>query len=86
MEKLNIYLLTQNDNNDYDTYDSIIVCAKNPIDAKSIDPYGEEYKNYKESNFMTSWAKYKSAIKCKKIGVADNKIKRGVVLASYNAG
>lgn len=80
---MKIYLLTQNDNNGYDTFDSIIVCAKNCADAKTIDPYD---KQFIENEPWGDWAKKSSSIICKEIGTANKLQKRGVILASFNAG
>ena len=33
---MNLYLLTQNENNGYDTYDSMVVSAENEEDAKYL--------------------------------------------------
>jgi hypothetical protein len=35
---LNLYLISQNVNNDYDTFDSAVVAARDADDAKSIHP------------------------------------------------
>lgn len=35
---MNLYLLTQNDNTGYDTYDSAVVAAKDETQARSIHP------------------------------------------------
>ena len=32
---MKLYLLSQDDNNDYDTYDSIVVCAESEEDARN---------------------------------------------------
>ena len=58
---MNLYLLTQDVNMGWDTYDSAIVCAESEEEAVKIHPNGE-------------------------IGVADESIEKGVVLASFNAG
>ena len=80
---MKLYLLEQNDNNDYDTYDSCLVCAKNEYDAITIDPYGKEFK---ENDRYGSWALSKDAITCQEIGEANDNQKRGVIIASFNAG
>lgn len=80
---MKIYLLSQSDNNEYDTYDSIVVCAENKADALTINPEGLPFV---EVERFGNWAKKKSSIKCKEIGIANKKQKRGVILASYNAG
>ena len=71
-----LYLLTQNDNTGYDTYDSMIVAAPNEEIAKTINVYG----------FIDCWANSAETVICKKIGVADGDVEQGVVLASFNAG
>ena len=80
---MKLYLLEQNDNNDYDTYDSCLVCAENEADARTIDPDGNTFE---ENNRWSSWARSKEAITCQEIGEANGKQQRGVVIASFNAG
>ena len=80
---MKLYLLTQNDNNGWDTYDSILVCAENEEDAKTIDPNGDPFV---ENKPYSSWAKFKSSITCKEIGTANEDQVRGVIIASFNAG
>lgn len=76
---MNLYLLTQDVNVGYDTYDSVIVCAESEEEAVKIPPDGE-YR------WDDTWAENPSLVKCRKIGVADESIEKGVVLASFNAG
>lgn len=80
---MKLYLLSQDDNNDYDTYDSILVCAENEADARTISPNGEPFV---ENERWGSWAKKASAISCEEIGEANDKQTRGVIIASFNAG
>jgi hypothetical protein len=96
---MNLYLLTQTANQDHDTYDSVIVCAETPTEAKKIHPnklarrYGDKIlSKYKEDDEngtpgyeRGSWA-FIEEIKCKLIGEAHKNLKKGVVLASYRAG
>ena len=95
---LGLYLLTQNTNRNYDTFDSCVVAAESVEDAKRVHPYGEEYE-YRESAGEwgrwghsgywlddRTWAKPEN-VTATRIGVADPSIKAGtVVLASFNAG
>lgn len=85
---MNLYLLSQNVNNDYDTYDCAIVCAKNKSDALTIHPdrSEKEFKEETERTYFRTWVGKKSDIHCKLIGIASPRIKRGVVCASFNAG
>ena len=79
---MKLYLLSQTDNGEYDTYDSCLVCAENEADARTIAPDGKIFKEGKWGN----WALKASAINCEEIGTANDKQKRGVIIASYNAG
>ena len=45
---MNLYLLTQDVNNSYDTYDSAIVCADDEEDARFISP-DTFHNNWSES-------------------------------------
>lgn len=81
---MKLYLVSQNDNEDYDTYDSMVVCAESPEDAMSIHPEGFEYEEPKKR--WGSWAFKKESISCVEIGEANIDQERGVILASFNAG
>jgi hypothetical protein len=81
--QMNLYLLTQNQNNGYETYDSLIVAAPDIEDARLIGP-NPDYKF--QSYLFSAWANESSAVEVTLIGVAAPNIKRGVVLASFNAG
>ena len=80
---MNLYKLSQDENNDWDTFDSCVVCAKNEDDAKTIHPYNKEFI---EKERWNSWASTKDKVKCELIGVAEDGIKRGVIVSSFNAG
>jgi hypothetical protein len=82
---MKIYLLQQNYNADYETYDSVVVCAHDEEDAKNIHPDGREFVE-NEPYYLRCWAITKEQIKCYEIGTANPDQERGVILASYNAG
>ena len=81
---MNIYLLTQDVNVDWDTYDSAIVCAESEAEAVKFHPDGTFFDSMWRAK--CDWTKTSSDVKCKKIGVADKSIEKGVILASFNAG
>lgn len=83
---MKLYLLAQDDNNEYDTFDSCVVCAESEEDAKTISPNFGGGEPFVEDVKYTAWAKKASSISCVEIGVANENQKRGVILASYNAG
>lgn len=80
---MKLYLLTQNENNTYDTYDACVVCAKNEADAKTITPRGKVFKEFEQ---WTDWANTTSGITCEEIGEANSEQQRGVILSSFNVG
>ena len=81
---MKLYLLSQKENYGYDKYDSCVVCAESENDAKKITPSGEEFSP--NSTYYNTWAHTWEGIKCEEIGEANSTQKRGVVLASFNAG
>ena len=79
---MNLYLLTQEDNRDWDTYDSVVVCAETEDKARNINPdYSEEW-----GKTFSSWASAPELVKVKLIGIAIEGLEKGVVLGSFNAG
>ena len=81
---MNLYLLTQDVNMDWDTYDSVIVCAESEEEAVKIHPDGDIFVNVRR--WCSGWVIDPSLVKCRKIGVADVSIEKGFVLASFIAG
>lgn len=86
---MNLYLLSQDKNNDYDTYDSAVVAAESEDDARKIHPSeyrqdwdgSENYGGYPVNDWTAS-----ANVAVKLIGVAAEGIERGVVCSSFNAG
>ena len=80
---MNLYLIEQKTNDDYDTYDSAVVIAKDESHAISIHPSkGTEWDG--EASQWDDWTE-KGNVTATKIGKTDETV-AGVVLASYNAG
>ena len=75
---MNLYYVWQDENNDYDTYDSFVVCAENEEEAKNTHPDGKWS--------LCTWASSPEKVKCKLIGTARDNVERGIVIASFNAG
>ncbi len=72
---MNLYLLSQNVNDGYDTYDSCVVAAESADEARTITP----------SSFGYGWCSPNEVV-VKFIGNATEGVKAGIVLASFNAG
>jgi len=77
---MNLYLISQEANDGYDTYDSAIVCASSFDEAREINPSGHWGRGY------SGWCATPSQVTVVKIGTADDGVDPGVVLASFNAG
>ena len=74
---MKLYKIWQEVNNDYDTYDSAIVCAENEEEAKAIHP--------SNSGGRYGWCDIKY-VQVEYLGEAKEGLAKGVILASYNAG
>jgi hypothetical protein len=70
-----LYKIWQNTNNEYDTYDSAIVCAETE----------EEARNIKVSDVVYCWVSPED-VHVEEIGIAKDSVKKGIILASFNAG
>jgi len=89
---MNLYLISQNVNVNYDTYDSAVVCADNEDEARMIHPAsGYQYASddcIKWDGEDVKWSTWCAAkdVGVKIIGIASCNMSNGVVCASYNAG
>lgn len=92
---MKLYLLSQSVNNDYDTYDSVVVCAENENEARVVNP-GGFYKWHDNAWWFQYWDKTErkqnddtwclpSEVEIVELGEAKEDLKAGVVCASYNA-
>jgi hypothetical protein len=84
--KKNIYLISQDENTCYDTYDSAVVVAPDEETAKRIHPRGLNWMGDNWENRMTDWCSLPDQVKVKLIGKASKDKEIGVVCASFNAG
>ena len=79
---MNIYLLTQDENTGYNTYDACVVCAESEEDAKRISSYGKDIAD-KDEHY--AWVASPEKVTATLIGKAANDIKQKVILGSFNA-
>ena len=77
---MNLYLISQTQNDNYDTFDSAVVAAEHPAKARIMNPGGIN----KEIDLST-WTS-PEFVKVELIGEAIHGTKEGVICASYNAG
>lgn len=77
---MKLWLISQEVNNDYDTYSDAVVCAETKEEARNIHPSGCELV---DDNY--SWCSPKD-VKVSYIGTAKEGTKKGVICASFHAG
>ncbi len=80
---MKLYKLEQDVISGYDTYNSIIVCAKDADEARLINPQGDEL-NDAECGWVDR--KDKDKIKVTLLGEAVKGLKKGLILDSYRSG
>lgn len=77
---LKLWLISQDDNTGYDTYDSAVVAAYTEDEARQINPDG----NWGE--LWSGWCKTPGQVTVEFLGIATPSIEPGIVLSSFNAG
>ena len=84
---MKLYLISQDKNNDYDTFDSAIVAAESEEQARRTHPILSWGKNFDDGEYpsASSWVE-SQYVKVEYIGEAKEGQAAGVVLASFNAG
>ena len=80
---MKLYKLYQTVNNNWDTYDSVVVAAMSIAEAKMIHPENIEWNG--EYQKWDSWCAVED-VKAEYLGTAKPGTKKGVVLGSFNAG
>lgn len=85
---MNLYLISQDENDSYDTFDSAVVCAPDENAARLMDPGGVDGEKSCFDGSWRSWAWVSSPdhVTVKLIGTAADDIPLGVVCSSYRAG
>ncbi len=88
---MNIYLITQDDNSGYDTFDSAVVIAPDEETARHTHPYGYTWKESgwydgrEIEKYNYTWIT-PDKVEVNFLGVAMRDLKPGIILASFNAG
>ena len=84
---MNLYLISQSENNDYDTFNSAIVASPTLEEARHIHPSSSEYDSWEnEQGVYGCWCSSPEQVVSVLIGKAIPGTPKGVILASYNAG
>lgn len=77
---MKLFILTQEVNNSYDTYDSCVVAAETVEQARQMNPDGKWGRPY------TAWANTPDQVQVEWIGTAKEGTESGIILSSFNAG
>lgn len=87
---MKLYLVSQKQNNDYDTYDSFVVAANNEEEAKNTNPHNglqlskKDWEDY--GNKWRTWCDDIKHVDVKYLGKANSSVKQGIVCSSFYAG
>ena len=85
----NLYLIFQHVNDDYDTFDSAVVCARDEVSARLIHPrgiWGTYPANWHlDEDAPGEWTRVCN-VNVRYLGHAAPGIEPGVICASFNAG
>ena len=82
---MNLYLISQTHNRDYDTYDSAVVVAESAEIAKQMQPSSGELYTRPSMFDRNTWAD-PEYVEVVYLGKADIIDERKVICASFNAG
>lgn len=77
---MKLWLLEQNENSNWDTFDSCVVAAESREAASNIHPHGNWYSG------RMAWASCPENVSVTLLGEAVAGIEEGVILGSFNAG
>lgn len=83
---MKLFLISQDENKDYDTYDSAVVCAPDADAARLMDPGGVNGAPADFGSRYSSWCSSADKVAVQLIGDAAPGLPVGVVCASFNAG
>lgn len=83
---MNLYLISQNTHNGYDTYDSAVVCAHDSGAARLVHPDRDAVEDWPLDRWKLKCWVHPDRVMVELIGVAREGIPAGVVCASFNAG
>jgi len=81
---MKLFLISQTENNDYDTYGSAVVAAESEEIARAMDPSDGEPMVFGKS--YSPWCRSIDDVSVQYLGEASDEVKPGVICALYNAG
>ena len=82
---MKLFLISQNANVTYDTYDSVVVAATDELTARNTNPATGEQMQEDDWKDFHEWCSSIDHIKAQYLGEATEGIKQGRILASFNS-
>jgi hypothetical protein len=87
MTALSLFLVSQNKNNNYDTYDSFVIACEDKDVARHANPKDGAAMTEEDWSYpYSSWCSSPRHVKVTYLGAADPSVKRGIVCKSFNPG
>lgn len=85
---MKLFLISQSENDGYDTYDSAVVCAPDEETARRMHPGGkpDDYWDGLCNKGWADWCSTPERVMVKYLGEAAPETKLGIVCASFSAG
>lgn len=83
-----IFLVKQDYNDDYDTYDSFVIACDDADQAKNTNPYGVVFKHNLEwdYDFVGSTWVHPDNVSVELVGITDLYSENTIICSSFNAG
>lgn len=91
MNQLQLFHVERIDDGGYDSYDSFVICCENENVARNTHPGSEIFIWWDDESYSRmydSWVQPEMVSKLivEFLGIADAKIPKGIICASFNAG
>ena len=83
---MKLFLISQEKNTGYDTFDSAVVAAPDADTARQMDPGSGEPIVTDDPYSWRGWVSSPADVQVECIGTAARGTKQGVIIASFNAG
>ena len=80
---MNIYVISQSQNTNYETYDACVVIAESETEAAKWHP-ATDSTDWSAPHYMRSWCDSPEDVTVELVGHTDDGV--GFILKSYNAG
>jgi len=84
---MNLYHVSQTQNDEYDTYSDFVICAETEDEARHADP--NTGRRITEEGWKARWSDWcndPKHVSVRLIGAADESVEAGVICSSYHAG